>query len=100
MNDDQVAQQPHISEANMEIYTRLLLHPLTEFNEVIFLDLLQFSLSLSVIDKKRVIDAIPTLSQYQIDELHKVFQDERVEFKKLIDKEEATIRDLVKKASE
>lgn len=73
-------------------------HPLSEFDEIYFLDLLEHSLSLSVSEKKRVVDAIPTLSQFQIDELHKVFEDEREEFKKLLSKEGDVIRDLVIKA--
>ena len=42
-----------------------------------FLDLLKHSLSLNTLEKKRVIDAAPTLSQFQFDELKKVFVDER-----------------------
>lgn len=76
------------------------IHPLTEFDENVFLDLLEHSLSLSVTEKKRVIDAIPTLSQFQIDELTKVFVDEREEFKKLLSKEGDTIKELVVKARE
>ena len=75
-------------------------HPLSEFDEKTFLDLLEHSLSLSVTEKKRVIDAIPTLSQFQIDELTKVFVDEREEFKKLLPKEGDTIKELVVKARE
>jgi hypothetical protein len=75
-------------------------HPISEFDDTTFLDLLEHSLSLSVTEKKRVIDAIPTLSQFQIDELTKVFVDEREEFKKLLDKEAETIKDLVVKARE
>lgn len=75
-------------------------HPLSDFDEASFIDLLEHSLSLSVFEKKRVIDAIPTLSQFQIDELVKVFEDEREEFKKLLAKEGETIRELVVKAKE
>ena len=75
-------------------------HPLSDFDEASFIDLLEHSLSLSVFEKKRVIDAIPTLSQFQIDELVKVFEDEREEFKKLLSKEGETIRELVVKAKE
>lgn len=74
------------------------IHPLSEFEEANFLNLLEYSLSLSVTEKKRVIDAIPTLSQFQIDELTKVFVDEREEFKKLLPKEGDTIKELVVKA--
>jgi hypothetical protein len=74
------------------------IHPLTQFDEKYFIDLLEHSLSLSVYEKKRVVDAIPTLSQFQIDELTKVFEDEREEFKKLLPKEGDTIKDLVVKS--
>jgi len=80
---------------NQIIYDLVSLHPLTTFEEKSFVDLLEHSLSLSVSEKKRVIDAIPTLSQYQIDELTKVFEDERIEFKKLMPKEGDTIKKLV-----
>lgn len=80
---------------NQIIYDLSALHPLTSFDEKAFVDLLEHSLSLSVSEKKRVIDAIPTLSQYQIDELTKVFEDERIEFKKLMPKEGDTIKKLV-----
>lgn len=75
-------------------------HPLTIFNEENFLELLEHSLSLNVYEKKRVIDAIPTLSQFQIDELVKVFEDEREEFKKLMWSEAEAIKDLVIKSRE
>ena len=74
------------------------MHPLTEFDEANFLELLEHSLSLNVYEKKRVIDAIPTLSQFQIDELVKVFEDEREEFKKLMSSEAEAIKELVVKA--
>ena len=86
-------------EENQQILGRMLDHPLCAFDEPYFLDLLQHSLSLSVTEKKRVVDAVPTLSQYQIDELTKVFLDEREEFRKLMDKERDTILDLVSKQS-
>lgn len=75
-------------------------HPLTTFEEENFLNLLEHSLSLNVFEKKRVIDAIPTLSQFQIDELVKVFEDEREEFKKLMATEAEAIKDLVTKSRE
>ncbi len=75
-------------------------HPLTTFDELYFLDLLEHSLALNVSEKKRVIDAVPTLSQFQIDELIKVFVDEREEFKKLMATEAEAIKELVVKAKE
>lgn len=55
----------------------------TEVNEQDFLDLLKHSLSLNTAEKKRVVDAVPTLSQFQFDELSKVFTEEREKFKEL-----------------
>ena len=75
-------------------------HPLTVFDEVDFIDLLEHSLSLNVFEKKRVIDSIPNLSQFQIDELEKVFVDEREEFKKLLATEAEAIKELVVKQKE
>ncbi|EKD29651.1 MAG: hypothetical protein ACD_78C00322G0006 [uncultured bacterium (gcode 4)] len=88
-----------ITTQTATIFAELVsIHPLSEFEETTFLDLLEHSLSLSVTEKKRVIDAIPTLSQFQIDELTKVFVDEREEFKKLLSKEGDTIKELVVKS--
>jgi hypothetical protein len=89
---------PRPKTTNDEIFKRFLVHPLTTFDESVFMDLLEHSLSLSTFEKKRVIDAIPTLSQFQIDELVKVFEDERVEFRKLMPTEGEIIKGLVVKA--
>ena len=62
-----------------------------------FLDLLKFSLSLNTMEKKRVVDAIPTLSQFQFDELTKVFSEERVKFKDLAKEHPDDIKKLVSK---
>lgn len=75
---------PRPKTPNDTLVGRFMVHPLTTFAEENFMDLLEHSLSLSTFEKKRVIDAIPTLSQFQIDELVKVFEDERVEFRKLM----------------
>ncbi|MFA6080356.1 MAG: hypothetical protein WC753_02630 [Candidatus Gracilibacteria bacterium] len=83
------------TDDNQIILDLVSFHPLTQFEEKDFVDLLEHSLSLSVSEKKRVVDAIPTLSQYQIDELKKVFTEEREEFRKLMPKEAETIKKLV-----
>ncbi len=94
-----MSDSPAITLQTTTIFSELVsVHPLSEFEESVFLDLLEHSLSLSVTEKKRVIDAVPTLSQFQIDELTKVFVDEREEFKKLLAKEGDTIKELVVKA--
>ena len=70
-------------------------------NEEEFLDLLRHSLSLNTQEKKRVVDAIPTLSQFQFDELAKVFTEERVKFKDLAKEHPEDIKKLlVKQQSE
>ena len=65
-----------------------------------FLDLLKNSLSLSMVEKKRVIDAIPNLSQFQFDELKKVFQEEREKFRELAGEHPEDIKKLLKKQQE
>lgn len=78
------ATPPRSKTPNDKILERFLVHPFTTFDEKQFLDFLEHSLSLSTFEKKRVIDAIPTLSQFQIDELIKVFENERVDFRNLM----------------
>ncbi|HRI36117.1 MAG TPA: hypothetical protein PK765_03495 [bacterium] len=85
-------------ERNAYLLARILVHPFTKFDERAFLNLLENSLSLNIFEKKRVVDAIPTISQYQVDELIKVFEDERVEFKKLMPTEGEIIKQYVVKA--
>lgn len=65
-----------------------------------FLDLLKNSLSLSVVEKKRVVDAVPGLSQFQFDELTKVFVEERVKFRELATEHPEDIKKLLKKQQE
>jgi hypothetical protein len=68
-------------------------HPKTTFDEKNFLKLLEGSISLTLEEKKRVIDAIPRLSLDQINELIKIFEEEKVKFAEL----EAEYGDDVKK---
>ena len=68
-----------------------------EINAEEFLDLLKFSLSLNTMEKKRVVDAVPTLSQFQFDELTKVFSEERGKFKDLAKEHPDDIKKLVAK---
>ncbi len=62
-----------------------------------FLDLLKHSLSLNTMEKKRVVDAVPTLSQFQFDELSKVFIEEREKFKELSKEHPDDIKKLLVK---
>lgn len=85
----------------------LILELLSKHNELVevdvneFLDLLKNSLSLNTMEKKRVVDAVPTLSQFQFDELAKVFTEERVKFRELVKEHPEDIKKLlVKQQSE
>jgi hypothetical protein len=68
-----------------------------KINETEFLDLLKHSLSLNTMEKKRVVDAVPTLSQFQFDELSKVFIEEREKFKELSKEHPEDIKKLLGK---
>lgn len=54
--------------------------------------------SLSAVEKWRVFDSLPTLSQFQVDELIKVMQDEALEFGKLVHREWDAISVLTARA--
>jgi len=58
-------------------------HPNTTFDEENFVTLLEGSISLTLEEKKRVVDAIPRLSIEQIDELVKIFEEEKEKFSEL-----------------
>ncbi len=58
-------------------------HPKTTFDEAKFLTLLEGSISLTLEEKKRVIEAIPRLSIEQINELLNIFEEEKVKFAEL-----------------
>lgn len=58
-------------------------HPTTTFDEQKFLTLLRGSISLTRDEKWRIIQAIPKLSQYQVDELQNILDEERRKFTEL-----------------
>ncbi len=58
-------------------------HPNTKFDEQNFIKLLAGSISLTITEKKKIIEAIPKLSQFQIDELMKIFTEEQTKFSEL-----------------
>ncbi len=68
-----------------------------EVEPKVFLDLLKHSLSLNLMEKKRVVDAVPTLSQFQFDELAKVFTEERTKFRELAKEHPEDIKKLLAK---
>lgn len=71
-------------------------HPNTKFDEKNFLELLAGSISLTLTEKKRIVDAIPQLSQFQIDELMKIFEEEKGKFAELEKKHADQIAELEK----
>jgi hypothetical protein len=100
MTQEDSSIKPNISEkeADSIVLGLIKFHsPDVEVDENIFLDLLKHSLSLSTVEKKRVIDAVPNLSQFQFDELAKVFIEEREKFKELSKEHPDDIKKLLKK---
>jgi formylglycine-generating enzyme required for sulfatase activity/predicted phosphodiesterase len=95
-NELDAAHFPVANRVNSADLVRV--HPLTSFDETRFLSLLEGSLSLGVAEKRRVLAAVPTLSQFQVDELFKVFEDELIDFKKLPPGEAEIIAGLQRKA--
>lgn len=91
---------PAITEAQVDMIIKELLSFHSELVSIdidVFQDLLKHSLSLSTMEKKRVIDAVPTLSQYQFDELTKVFTEEREKFRELAKDHPDDIKKLLAK---
>ncbi len=75
-------------------------HPETNFDEQAFLLLLRGSISLTRDEKWRIIQAIPKLSQFQIDELQKILDEEKHKFSQLSPKHLRHLQQLERKHSE
>jgi hypothetical protein len=88
---NKAAQQQFISSVKIPP------HPNTKFDEAKFLELLAGSISLTINEKKNIITAIPQLSQFQIDELMKIFEEEKVKFTELEKKHAEQLAELEKK---
>jgi hypothetical protein len=65
-----------------------------KFNEAYFLNLLAGSISLTKDEKKKIVDSIPKLRQEQIDELVRIFEEERSKFIELSIKHGAQLKKL------
>ncbi len=76
------------------------LHPETNFDEQKFLTMLRGSISLTRDEKWRIIQAIPKLSQFQIDELQKILEEEKFKFSQLSPKHLKHLQQLEKKHGE
>ena len=72
-------------------------HPNTQFDEKKFLELLAKSISLTKTEKQRIIASIPKLSQYQIDELMRIFEEEQRKFSELNQKHANQLKELEEK---
>jgi hypothetical protein len=75
-------------------------HPETTFDVNAFLTLLSGSISLTRDEKWRIIQAIPKLSQFQIDELQKILREEKQKFSELSPKHLLQLQKLEQKHSE
>lgn len=92
--------EPVMSESTVDsiILDLIRLHsPSVKVDPELFMDLLKHSLSLNTMEKKRVVDAVPTLSQFQFDELAKVFTEERDKFRELAKDHPEDIKKLLTK---
>ena len=74
-------------------------HAETQFDEQKFLTLLRGSISLTRDEKWRIIQAIPKLSQFQIDELQKILEEEKKKFSELSPKHLLQLQKLEQKHS-
>lgn len=98
MSSDSIIPSISESEVDSVILALLAMHwAEIQVDVKNFHDLLKHSLSLSTFEKKRVIDAVPTLSQFQFDELTKVFSEEREKFRDLSKEHPDDIKKLLKK---
>ena len=79
---DPNARQGQLATRDGHLFT-IPPHPNTQFDEENFLKLLEGSISLTMEEKKRVIDAIPRLSIEQINELISIFEEEKQKFSEL-----------------
>lgn len=79
---------------------RIPAHPETTFDEQKFLTLLRGSISLTRDEKWRIIQAMPKLSQFQIDELQKILEEERRKFGELSPKHLLQLMKLEQKHAE
>jgi hypothetical protein len=68
-----------------------------EFDEMYFLKLLSGSISLMKEEKMKIVESIPKLSQYQIDELTRILEEEKRKFAELDDKHQAKVQELQRK---
>jgi len=71
-------------------------HPDTNFDDAYFVKLLAGSISLSKAEKVRIVEAIPKLKQWQIDELVNIFEEEKKKFAQLSERHVPQLKKLEK----
>lgn len=86
------------NQSDSQVLTQMPIpaHPNTKFDDKEFVSLLAGSISLTLNEKKKIIQAIPQLSQFQVDELIKIFNEEKGKFAELEQKHSKQIEDLEK----
>lgn len=77
----------------LEINIKIPSHQLS-FDESYFLQLLAGSISLTIDEKKKIIESIPRLTQHQVDELIKILEEEKRKFRELNKKHLAQLKQL------
>lgn len=97
-SDDPNARTGQLGKRDKHIFV-IPPHPNTQFDEENFLTLLEGSISLTMEEKKRVIEAIPRLKIEQINELISIFEEEKQKFAEL-EKEFASDVEKLKKERE
>jgi len=82
--------------AKMATFTTTITLPAHEltFDEARFLNLLAGSISLTKDEKKKIIDSVPKLRQQQVDELMRIFDEERTKFVELSEKHGPQLKKL------
>lgn len=71
-------------------------HPNVKFDDNKFIELLAGSISLTHNEKQNIVKAVPQLSQFQIDELMKIFLEEQQKFTELEKKHAEQMKELEK----
>ncbi|MFH0834690.1 MAG: hypothetical protein V2A63_04895 [Patescibacteria group bacterium] len=96
-SDDEISEDQFITGGDDHSFIASVpvpAHPNTQFDEKKFLELLAKSISLTKTEKQRIIDSIPKLSQYQIDELMRIFEEEQKKFAELNAKHEDQLKEI------
>jgi hypothetical protein len=71
-----------------------------KFDEMYFLKLMSGSISLMKEEKIKIIESVPKLSQFQVDELIRILEEEKRKFAELDEKHQTKIQELQKKQDE